>query len=60
MVCIDSLIGVRRFLAVGLDCVERVVLEVKIRLKVVHEFYTHFYTFGQGSLERCMDSGFEV
>ena len=45
MVCIVSLIGVRRFLAVGSDCVERVVFEVKIGLKVVHDFYTHFYTF---------------
>ena len=35
-------------------------LEVKIRLKVVHEFYTHFYTFGQWGLGRCMDSGFSI
>ncbi len=52
--------GVRRFLAVGLDCVERVVSEVKMRLKVLPEFYTHFYTFGQWGLGRCMGDGFAV
>jgi hypothetical protein len=60
MVCIVSLIGVRRFLAVGSDCVERVVFEVKTGLKVVHDFYTHFYTFGQWGLGRSMDKGFEL
>jgi hypothetical protein len=52
--------GVRRFLAAGLDRVEGLVWEFKVGQKVVHEFYTHFYTFGQWSLERCMVIGFLV
>ncbi len=52
--------GVRRFLPVVLDWVDGGNLEVKIRLKVVHEFYTHFYTFGQWGLGRCMGNGFAV
>ena len=50
--------GVRRFLAVVLDCVEGVDLEVKLRLKVVYEFYTHFYTLSQWSLGRRMGKEF--
>ncbi len=57
-VCIVSLMGVRRFLAVVLDCVEGVDLEVKLRLKVVCEFYTHFYTLSQWSLGRRMGKEF--
>ncbi len=52
--------GVRRFLPVVLDWVDGGNLEVKIRLKVVHEFYTHFYTFGQWGLGRRMDGGFMI
>ena len=58
MVCIVSLMGVRRFFAVGWDCDIGLFLVVKMGLKVVCDFYTHFYTFGQWRLERRMDIGF--
>jgi hypothetical protein len=60
MVCIVSLMGVRRFLAVEGDCVLGGVFEGKVGQKWCFDFYTWFYTLGQHTAVCLIYAGFVI